>query len=989
MKNSGFNLFASLLIGLAAAPLADAAIYWDTNGNAAGVGGTGTFSSSQLVWNPLADGTGTTTSVSSPVADNLIFEGTAGTVSMGGSFTATSFAFNTTGYTLTTTNANRTLTGPVTLASNVILNVSSFSSNTLTFSGGLTAGTNSGLSFASSTGTRQINFNSGTFATPVAIVGTATPDAMILGNSSGTGIISGLITNNGTVPLTLAPASGTALQIAGGITGSQGVTFAVNGTSTGRVELNSASTYTGETRFNGTIGLGSNTGSIGAVRLMVDNGISTLSSGVVMGYTTGLGENLDMAGKNQTMASLTSNPGGTGSIFNSTTTTTSTLTIDGAATSGSFNLPITNGSSSSRQVALTRAGSGTTTLGGLCSYTGATTVTSGTLNLSATGGLSGTAVSVSPAGTFAQAAGGTISGASSLSMGTQAVASTGSTTLSGTNTYTGITKISNGTLVVNGPAALSSSSVLNSSGSSNDASTLNLATADGGYVMSAVSIGGIMKFTGPVSGSSTVTFTGSAAQGFTGSSATKKIQIDSGAGVVVNNASTFPFELLGSSATADRSHSFQVDGSLTFNAAVVATAPIAFPAITGGFVKTGTGVLTLNASNTYNGQTVVGGGLLRLGGSTALPGGIGATGGSSALVFDGGIVALTAASGDFTRPMTTDTAGVTSAIPATSVGWVSGSTGGFAAFGGDRSVNFGGAGASVSWSSGNGKLGSGLVLGHGTSDSTITLVNGIAIGNSVARTIIVNDGSQAVDAILSGVVSGSLGATFVKDGAGTLALNAVNTYLSDTQVLAGVLAVNGTSIADTNKVVLNGGKIDLTGTETVGSLYFAAVQQASGTWGASGSGATNIDNTRFSGTGVLNVVPVVLDPYTTWIDTPAYNSPPLSTGDKLPTADPDNDGINNLLEFTLGGNPVVSSQSIQPTQATVGANLVLSYKRSDESESPATTQVGQWSADLGTWTDVTPVLVNENGAAADDMTISVPTSNAVAGHLFVRLKVVK
>ena len=204
-----------------------------------------------------------------------------------------------------------------------------------------------------------------------------------------------------------------------------------------------------------------------------------------------------------------------------------------------------------------------------------------------------------------------------------------------------------------------------------------------------------------------------------------------------------------------------------------------------------------------------------------------------------------------------------------------------------------------------------------------------------------------------------------------------------------MLAVNGTSIVDANKLIIDGGKVQLTGTETVGSLFFGAVQQAFGTWGATDSGATNIDNVRFSGTGVLSVVEVVLDPYASWINGAAYNTPPLSTADKLPTADPDGDSINNLMEFVLGGNPVVSSQSILPTQATVGSNLVLSYKRSDASEFPATTQTGQWSTDLSTWTTVTPVLVAENGAAADDMTISVPTSNAVAGRLFVRLKVVK
>jgi hypothetical protein len=68
----------------------------------------------------------------------------------------------------------------------------------------------------------------------------------------------------------------------------------------------------------------------------------------------------------------------------------------------------------------------------------------------------------------------------------------------------------------------------------------------------------------------------------------------------------------------------------------------------------------------------------------------------------------------------------------------------------------------------------------------------------------------------------------------------------------------------------------------------------------------------------------------------------------------------------------------------VGTELVLSYTRSDESESVAT-QVGQWSTDLSVWTNVTPTLTNENGAAADTMSIIVPKSNAVNGKLFLRL----
>ena len=126
-----------------------------------------------------------------------------------------------------------------------------------------------------------------------------------------------------------------------------------------------------------------------------------------------------------------------------------------------------------------------------------------------------------------------------------------------------------------------------------------------------------------------------------------------------------------------------------------------------------------------------------------------------------------------------------------------------------------------------------------------------------------------------------------------------------------------------------------------------------------------------------------------WID--SFTPNPLLPDDasKLPTADPDGDSIANLMEYVLaGGNPVVPSLSILPTLASVGDNLVLSYTRNDESEAD-TTQIGQWTTDLttGVWTDVTPVVVNENGPLADDMTVTVPKSNAVNGRLFLRLKV--
>ena len=108
--------------------------------------------------------------------------------------------------------------------------------------------------------------------------------------------------------------------------------------------------------------------------------------------------------------------------------------------------------------------------------------------------------------------------------------------------------------------------------------------------------------------------------------------------------------------------------------------------------------------------------------------------------------------------------------------------------------------------------------------------------------------------------------------------------------------------------------------------------------------------------------------------------------DKTPGGDPDGDGISNLLEYVIGGDPRVSSTGFLPKQAIVGTNLVLSYQRSDASEAD-TTQTGQWSTNLVDWTNIAPVQVNENDTAPDDMTISIPRSNAAGGKLFGRLHV--
>jgi len=120
--------------------------------------------------------------------------------------------------------------------------------------------------------------------------------------------------------------------------------------------------------------------------------------------------------------------------------------------------------------------------------------------------------------------------------------------------------------------------------------------------------------------------------------------------------------------------------------------------------------------------------------------------------------------------------------------------------------------------------------------------------------------------------------------------------------------------------------------------------------------------------------------YTAWAD----GFPGLT--DKTPGGDPDGDGIKNIIEYVIGGDPRVASTGFLPKQSFSGGNLVLSYQRSDDSETD-TTQTGQWSTNLGGWNDLAPVLVNENAAAPDDMEIRIPLTHAVNGRLFGRLHV--
>jgi hypothetical protein len=110
--------------------------------------------------------------------------------------------------------------------------------------------------------------------------------------------------------------------------------------------------------------------------------------------------------------------------------------------------------------------------------------------------------------------------------------------------------------------------------------------------------------------------------------------------------------------------------------------------------------------------------------------------------------------------------------------------------------------------------------------------------------------------------------------------------------------------------------------------------------------------------------------------------------------DPDNDGIENALEFVLGGNPLSPDQSVLPTQLITPADYVFTFSRADESESEISLTF-QYGSDLSGWNDVAigPVsaasVVVEEGTPSsnpDVITVTVPRSGT---KMFGRLKAVK
>ena len=317
----------------------------------------------------------------------------------------------------------------------------------------------------------------------------------------------------------------------------------------------------------------------------------------------------------------------------------------------------------------------------------------------------------------------------------------------------------------------------------------------------------------------------------------------------------------------------------------------------------------------------------------------------------------------------------------------------------------------------------------GTSDNYISLGGNVtstaaAATNTISglgtlrlnatRTFTVADDTPTSDLTVSTVIANGSGtAGLTKEGAGTLILNAVNTYTGTTAVNAGTLGGTG-SIAGAVTVGSSGtiAPGTSTGTLTVASADFSAggtlaieVNDASTpkTDLLATTGALNLTNAKlhlivtgtpaqtsytiatagsitgtFSPANVSGLpsgyalaytateVKLVKSGFASWITNPAFG---LLAADQDPTDDPDGDGVNNITEFGLDGNPSSASNNgkVAGRIANVGGVPTLVLTLPVRGAATTFTQPGS----PGDGTQVS--------AMVDDVIYRIQNSNALAG----------
>ena len=261
------------------------------------------------------------------------------------------------------------------------------------------------------------------------------------------------------------------------------------------------------------------------------------------------------------------------------------------------------------------------------------------------------------------------------------------------------------------------------------------------------------------------------------------------------------------------------------------------------------------------------------------------------------------------------------------------------------------------------KTGAGtLTLAGANSYTGATTVNAgtLAITGTLAATAVTVDSAANLDAGNNTAGNVALGASVTVNSGGHLAFHLdATTATQVTRTLTGALALNGvidvaaatapTAGASYTLVTASGG---ITGAPAVGTLSGVA-----GTFSV--SGGNNLVFTVASASG-----------YGSWA-----SGKGLTSGNNGALQDPNNNGITNLMEYVLNGDPLngESPAAILPTLNTSGSNFVFTFHRLSSSASD-TTQVFEYGSDLFTWAPPVPIIAGTTGTVTVAITANTPTT---------------
>lgn len=273
---------------------------------------------------------------------------------------------------------------------------------------------------------------------------------------------------------------------------------------------------------------------------------------------------------------------------------------------------------------------------------------------------------------------------------------------------------------------------------------------------------------------------------------------------------------------------------------------------------------------------------------------------------------------------------------------------------------------------------------NGSYASAITMSAGTGLQGTPASTAALT--ATAAGAVLSpGNSTGAMSfasANLSTGGVLEIEINDSSTPRSDSIHTTGVLNVTGTTL-----------NLVLSGTPAAPAYVIASYGTLTGTFGTVNGLPPGYklayDYNNGTGGNHIALVTVTADPYASWLA--AY--PSITGADRSPDADFDKDGLPNGIEFVIESNPTIATSTGLPSGTVSGGNFLFSFKRGDASK--AFTVTVESGTTLALWPVQTvipttavagpPVTVVENGAAADDVTVALPTAGNP--ERFARLKV--